>query len=145
MRSLRNGIGRSLAPVFALLDQSPSGAIDPQWREKLMAEQEEFARALDAGDQLGAATELADIVYYTAKWYVYYDASRGIGCDNAPHMLGITTRAAQLSLSLDDAIAVCLAKYSLRFANNEAQGGSGKDDVAERAAVAAALGWEAAP
>ena len=145
MRSLRNGIGRSLAPVFALLDQSPSGAIDPQWREKLVGEREEFARALDAGDQLGAATELADIVYYTAKWYVHYEATRGIGGDNAPHLLGITMRAAQLSLSLDEAIAVCLAKYETRFANNEARGGCGKDDAAERAAVAAALGWEAAP
>ena len=145
MRKLKNDIGQPLAAIFALLDRAPSGAIDPQWREKLVGEREEFARALDAGDQLGAATELADIVYYTAKWYVHYDATRGIGCDNAPHLLGITMRAAQLSLSLDEAIAVCLAKYETRFANNEARGGCGKDDAAERAAVAAALGWEAAP
>ena len=128
-----------LDPIITLLDQSPSGAIDPDWATKRLAERDEFREACQRQDFVGAACELADYTYYTAKGYMYYNAARRVDKSGAPNLLGIHLHADRIHLTIDDAIEACLAKYQTRFANNAARGGAGKDDAAERRAVAAVL------
>jgi phosphoribosyl-ATP pyrophosphohydrolase len=92
----------------------PSGVLDANAADKLLAEREELVAALWDGDREGALTEGADAAYYAAK-HLHWVA----------HQLGVT---------IPDLFALAEAKYALR-----AQPGNPKDDVAERAAVCAEM------
>lgn len=100
--------------ILALAAQLPSGLNDPRSAKKLVAERDEFEMALEEGDFDGALTEAADAAYYAAK-----------------HLDWV---ARQVDLSVDDVLAVAVAKYSLR-----ARPGNPKDGEAERQACVAVI------
>ena len=105
----------SIADVLALAARLPSGLPDPNAIQKLAHERGELQAALVAGDMPGAFTEVADVAYYAIK--------------------AIHEAASAAGLTVEQALAVCEAKYRLR-----ARPGNPKDDEAERAAVLAVLG-----
>ncbi len=93
-----------------LADKLPSGAIDSRAAEKLLAERDELAAAMEAGDTIGALTEVADAGYYAVKHLAFV--------------------ASLLGISVEDVLALTIAKYELR-----AIPGNPKNDAAERIAV----------
>lgn len=100
--------------VLSLAAQLPSGLPDPKAADKLLKERDEFRQAMASGDQVGALTELADRVYYACK--------------------EIHAAASESGLTVEQAFAVCTAKYELR-----ARLGNPKNDAEEREAVAAVV------
>ena len=103
-----------LEDILLLADKLPSGAYDEAALSKLIAECDEFDTAMADDDIVGAYTELADVVYYSAKL--------------------INTLAEQAGVTMYDALRFAAAKYALR-----AEPGNPKNDEAERAAVLASL------
>jgi len=106
----------------------PTGLIDPRAKDKYHHEREELAEALVAGDTIGAATEVADCVYYATKAHynrLITDRERDRFIEEAASSFGCTVEIAH---------DLCVAKFALR-----AQPGNPKDDSAERAAVARVL------
>ena len=104
-----------LAAILALAARLPAGLPDANAIQKLAHERGELQAALDGGDRSGTLTEVADVAYYAIK--------------------AIHEAASAAGLTVEQALAVCEAKYRLR-----ARPGNPKDDEAERAAVLAALG-----
>jgi len=105
----------TIADILALAAKLPAGLPDTGAIDKLQHERGELQAALTTGDMPGAFTEVADVAYYAAK--AIHEAANAAG------------------LTVEQALAVCAAKYGLR-----AQPGNPKDDAAERAAVLAVLG-----
>jgi|GEM_PF-812743 len=105
----------SIADVLALAAKLPAGLPDTGAIDKLQHERGELQVALIEGDRSGTLTEVADVAYYAIK--------------------AIHEAASAAGLTVEQALAVCEAKYRLR-----ARPGNPKDDEAERAAVLAALG-----
>lgn len=103
-----------ITTILALAVRLPAGLPDPKAIQKLAHERGELQAALNEGDYPGALTEVADVVYYAAK--------------------AIHEAAAAAGLTVEQALAVCEAKYRLR-----ARSGNPKNDAEERAAVVAAL------
>lgn len=107
-------------PVNAVLELAaklPAGLPDEKAITKLAKEYQELQQTLisdDDDDEVGALTEVADVVYYACKV--------------------IHLAASQAGLTTDQAFAMALAKYALR-----ARPGNPKDDNAERAACLEAL------
>ena len=104
-----------LAAILALAARLPAGLPDANAIQKLAHERGELQAALDGGDRSGTLTEVADVAYYAIK--AIHEAAYAAG------------------LTVEQALAVCEAKYRLR-----ARPGNPKDDAAERAAVLAVLG-----
>ena len=100
----------SIDKILALAARLPSGLPDPKAADKLIRERDEFRQAMAAGDTIGALTELADRVYYACK--------------------EIHTAASESGLTVEQAFAVCIAKYELR-----ARPGNPKSDAEEREAI----------
>lgn len=125
LEQLSNRYGSKTAVVYAALDclvaQNnitqvlglaaclPSGLPDHNAADKLIKERDEFRQALEAGDTIGALTELADRIYCACK--------------------EIHAAAYESELTINQAFSVCIAKYSLR-----AHPGNPKDDITERIA-----------
>ena len=102
----------TLTGILELAAKLPSGLNDAHAAEKLLAERQELLDAITGHDRAGALTEAADAAYYAAK-----------------HLDWV---ARQLGLSVDDILALCVAKYALR-----ARPGNPKRDEEERQAVLA--------
>lgn len=119
------------APIMALLEESPSGKIDLHWREKLEEEIGELRSARLKNDILGALTEAADVAYYATKGLAAGDIAPSAA------VKFVMDETAGMNLGLSDVVRACVAKYKLRFAANKL--GVGKNDLAERRAVAAVL------
>jgi hypothetical protein len=100
----------NISTILSLSAKLPTGLPDHQAADKLIRERDEFREALAEGDYVGALTELADRVYYACK--------------------EISTAASEAGVTIDQAFAVCIAKYELR-----AKPGVKKDDAVERLAV----------
>ncbi|MEI8167650.1 MAG: hypothetical protein WCG26_14805 [Chloroflexales bacterium] len=111
---------RTIAP------QMPSGLDDPRSLDKLRGEQAELAEALAADDQLGAYTEVVDVLYYVGK------ALHNGLITEAEAEAAIQAALNVVNLPLARGLAALNAKYQSRIA-------LGKDHAAERAAVAAAV------
>ena len=107
----------AIAKVLELAEKLPSGQIDKRAPEKLIREYEELKQAVSAEDEIGAALEAGDMVYYAVK--------------------AIALAAQITELSIESIYGVALAKYALR-----ALPGNVKDDAAERLAAKAVLGIE---
>ncbi|MCB9172301.1 MAG: hypothetical protein H6637_05195 [Ardenticatenales bacterium] len=122
------------APIMTLLEESPSGKIDLHWREKLEEEIGELRSARLKNDILGALTEAADVAYYATKGLAAGDIAPSAA------VKFVMDETAGMNLGLSDVVRACVAKYKLRFAANKL--GVGKNDLAERRAVAHALGVE---
>lgn len=112
-RSQRNP---TLENLLHLASQLPAGLNDVRAADKLLAERGELLAAIEAGDEAGALTEIADGVYYAAK---HLDWLCRLANDNFGY-----------DFSIKDLIELAMAKYELR-----ARPRNPKDAEAERAAV----------
>ena len=117
------------AELLRLADALPSGRSDRQAKAKLEHELEEFEEAHSGGDEVGAFTEIGDIVYYCVKaefnrLLTEYEVSKILA-----------SACLKLKCSPTDAFNSSIIKYRLRAEINH-----NKDDQSEREAITAYLG-----
>lgn len=116
-----------LVEMWRIAPHLPTGLTDPRAAEKLATEQAEQAEKLNAGDRLGALTDLADVAYYAAK-----------------AVLNTLIDAEAAEVAIRDACAACsvdphIALLAMRAKCAIAIRATGcKDDAEERTAVACA-------
>jgi hypothetical protein len=114
-----------LTEVRRIAPQLPTGLTDPRAAEKLATEQSELAEKLNATDQVGALTELADVAYYAAK------AVLNALIDPKAAEVAIRDACAACSVESRIVLLVMRAKYAIRATGR-------KNDAEERTAVACA-------
>lgn len=114
--------------IISLAAQLPTGLVDPKALDKLYKERSELEEAIQQEDRLGTIMEAGDCTYYLIK----SEVNGLISIDRRDN--DIAAVAAKVSLSVEALLECVIAKMALR-----AQPDNPKNDIAERAAVAAVL------
>lgn len=116
------------AELLRYADALPTGRKDKLAQAKLEHELAEFDQALSIGDEIGAYTEIADIVYYCAKAV----SNQLLTKRDVSQILA--SACLKLECTPADAFMSSIIKYHLRAEVNQ-----DKNDKAEREAISAYL------